>query len=127
MPKPALSMYATFDMSRTMRFFPAPSRLLTFSRRALLSSPRTIRPFKATTETPSISLFVKFMVTFDLFLTLYAVGRLRYPAPVSSPAKESHARVTSEVLRGSQDPNHERPIQCPYCPQRYLLAWDDEE
>jgi hypothetical protein len=25
------------------------------------------------------------------------------------------------------NPNHERPIQCPYCPQRYLLVWDDEE
>ena len=21
------------------------------------------------------------------------------------------------------DPNHERTIQCPYCPQRYLLIW----
>jgi hypothetical protein len=26
------------------------------------------------------------------------------------------------------DPNNERPIQCPYCPEeRYLLVWDDEE
>jgi hypothetical protein len=25
------------------------------------------------------------------------------------------------------DPNHERPIQCPYCPQQYLLIWDDKE
>jgi hypothetical protein len=25
------------------------------------------------------------------------------------------------------DPNHERPIQCPYCPQQYLLIWDDAE
>jgi hypothetical protein len=25
------------------------------------------------------------------------------------------------------NPNNERPIQCPYCPQRYLLVWDDEE
>ena len=25
------------------------------------------------------------------------------------------------------DPNRERPIQYPYCPQSYLLVWDDEE
>ena len=25
------------------------------------------------------------------------------------------------------DPNHERAIQCPYCPQQYLLIWDDAE
>jgi hypothetical protein len=25
------------------------------------------------------------------------------------------------------NPNNERPIQCPYCPQRYLLVWDDDE
>jgi hypothetical protein len=25
------------------------------------------------------------------------------------------------------NPNHERLIQCPYCPQKYLLAWDDAE
>ena len=25
------------------------------------------------------------------------------------------------------NPNNERPIQCPYCPQRYLLIWDDDE
>jgi hypothetical protein len=25
------------------------------------------------------------------------------------------------------DPNHQRPIQCPYCPQQYLLIWDDAE
>ncbi len=25
------------------------------------------------------------------------------------------------------DPNHERAIHCPYCPQKYLLVWDDEE
>ena len=25
------------------------------------------------------------------------------------------------------DPNHECPIQCPYCPQKYLLVWDDRE
>jgi choline dehydrogenase-like flavoprotein len=25
------------------------------------------------------------------------------------------------------DPNHERPIKCPYCAQRYLLVWDDAE
>ena len=25
------------------------------------------------------------------------------------------------------DPSHEHPIQCPYCPQKYLLLWDDAE
>jgi hypothetical protein len=25
------------------------------------------------------------------------------------------------------NPHHERPIQCPYCPQQYLLIWDDAE
>ena len=25
------------------------------------------------------------------------------------------------------DPNHERAIQCPYCPLQYLLIWDDAE
>jgi hypothetical protein len=25
------------------------------------------------------------------------------------------------------NPNSERPIQCPYCPQKYLLGWDDRE
>ena len=25
------------------------------------------------------------------------------------------------------NPKHERLIQCPYCPQSYLLVWDDEE
>jgi len=25
------------------------------------------------------------------------------------------------------DPDHERSIQCPYCSQKYLLVWDDQE
>jgi hypothetical protein len=25
------------------------------------------------------------------------------------------------------NPNNERLIQCPYCPQKYLLVWDDKE
>ena len=25
------------------------------------------------------------------------------------------------------NPNNKRPIQCPYCRQRYLLVWDDDE
>jgi hypothetical protein len=25
------------------------------------------------------------------------------------------------------NPNSERLIQCPYCPQKYLLVWDDGE
>ena len=48
--------------------------------------------------------------------------------PASSPSQESHVRIASEVLTHHKiDPNHERPIQCPYCPQRYLLIWDDAE
>jgi hypothetical protein len=25
------------------------------------------------------------------------------------------------------NPNSERPIKCSYCPQQYLLVWDDKE
>jgi hypothetical protein len=25
------------------------------------------------------------------------------------------------------NPNSERLVQCPYCPQKYLLVWDDRE
>jgi hypothetical protein len=25
------------------------------------------------------------------------------------------------------DPNSEHLVQCPYCPQKYLLVWDDKE
>src|ERR1700741_5672938 len=45
-------------MFRTIFCFPAAMRLLSFSRRALLSSPRMMRPFNATRETPSTSLLV---------------------------------------------------------------------
>src|SRR5229473_1336935 len=50
-------------MLRTIFFLPPARRLFTFSRSALLSSPNTIRPSSATTETPSTSRFVNFSAT----------------------------------------------------------------
>jgi hypothetical protein len=44
------------------------SMLFSFSRRELLSSPRTMRPSNVTTDTPSTSLFVIFIVTIISFL-----------------------------------------------------------
>src|SRR5713101_470226 len=51
-------MYVMLAMFRTIFFFPSAIRLFSFSRRELLSSPRTIRPSNVTTDTPSTSLFV---------------------------------------------------------------------
>src|SRR5882762_922691 len=48
---------------RTIFFFPSAIRLFTFSRRALLSSPSTMRPSSATTDTPSTSRLVIFKAT----------------------------------------------------------------
>src|SRR5713101_758675 len=45
-------------MFRTIFFFPSAIRLFSFSRKEVLSSPRTIRPSSVTTDTPSTSLFV---------------------------------------------------------------------
>src|SRR2546427_8353200 len=50
-------------MLRTIFFLPPANRLFTFSRSALLSSPSTIRPSSATTETPFTSRFVNFSAT----------------------------------------------------------------
>src|SRR5713226_1097331 len=48
---------------RTIFFFPSAIKLFTFSRKALLSSPSTMRPSSATTDTPSTSRFVIFKAT----------------------------------------------------------------
>src|SRR5580692_7768904 len=52
------------SMLRTIFFLPSASSPFTFSRSALLSSPRTMRPSSATTDTPSTSRFVIFNATF---------------------------------------------------------------
>src|ERR1700676_1656510 len=57
-------MNVMLSMFRTIFFFPSAIKLFTFSRRALLSSPRTMRPSSATTDTPSTSRFVIFNATF---------------------------------------------------------------
>src|SRR5579859_3595434 len=49
-------------MFRTIFFFPATSMPFNFSRRELLSSPRTMRPSSDTTDTPSTSLSINFRV-----------------------------------------------------------------
>src|SRR6267154_2601873 len=56
-------MNVTLSMLRTIFFFPSAISDLTFSRRALLSSPRTIRPSSATTDTPFTSRYVIFKAT----------------------------------------------------------------
>src|SRR5690348_735627 len=52
------------SMFRTIFLRPSASIDFTFSRSAFDSSPRTMRPSKATTETPSTSRFVIFNATF---------------------------------------------------------------
>src|SRR5258708_23413258 len=56
-------MKVTLSMLRTIFFFPSAIKLLTFSRKALLSSPSTIRPSSANTDTPSTSRYVIFKAT----------------------------------------------------------------
>src|SRR6266852_7608912 len=56
-------MNVTLSMFKTIFFFPAAIKLFTFSCSALLSSPRTMRPSSATTDTPSTSRFVIFKAT----------------------------------------------------------------
>src|SRR6266852_3148828 len=50
-PSPALSMKVMLSILRTIFFFPSAIKLFTFSRKALLSSPSTIRPSSAATPT----------------------------------------------------------------------------
>src|SRR5467141_2906961 len=64
MPSPALSIYLMLFIFRTICLFPSAIRLFNFSRRALLSSPGTMRPSSVTTDTPSTSRFVIFKPTF---------------------------------------------------------------
>src|SRR5467141_2420551 len=56
-------MNVTLFMFSTIFFLPSAIRLFTFSRKALLSSPSTMRPSRATTDTPSTSRFVIFKAT----------------------------------------------------------------
>src|SRR6478752_10298826 len=70
-PKPALSMNVMLSMFSTIFFLPSEIRLFTFSRSALLSSPRTMRPSSATTATPSTSRYVIFSATFS---SSYSLG-----------------------------------------------------
>src|SRR5215470_2390504 len=57
-------MNVTLSMFSTIFFLPSAKRLFTFSRSAFDSSPRTMRPSRATTDTPSTSRFVIFNATF---------------------------------------------------------------
>src|SRR5713101_9427576 len=67
-PSPALSIYLMLSIFRTIFFFPSAIRLFNFTRRALLSSPSTIRPSSVTTDTPFTSRFVIFKATFVFLL-----------------------------------------------------------
>jgi hypothetical protein len=46
-------------------------------------------------------------------------------------SRKKESVMPASLRKFSEDrkinPNNERPIQCPYCSQRYLLVWDDEE
>src|SRR6266705_2489126 len=64
MPSPALSIYLRSSIFRTIFFFPSAIKLFNFTRRALPSSPSTMRPSSATTETPPTSRLVIFKATF---------------------------------------------------------------
>jgi hypothetical protein len=64
MPSPRAVEYVKLSMFRTIFFFPSAIRLFNFSRRTLLSSPSTMRPSSATTDTPSTSRSVIFNAPF---------------------------------------------------------------
>src|SRR5579862_3205464 len=83
-------MNVMLSMFSTIFFLPSASRLFTFSRSALLSSPRTMRPSSATTDTPSTSRFVIFNAT---FVSSYEIG-----AAAGSNLAEA-AQLTSIVVR----------------------------
>src|ERR1700733_3443351 len=83
-------MNVILSMFSTIFFLPSASRLLTFSRRALLSSPNTMRPSSATTDTPSTSRFVIFNATF--------VSSYEIEAAAGSNLAEA-AQLTSIVVR----------------------------
>src|SRR3984957_3126022 len=83
-------MNVMLSMFSTIFFLPSASRPFTFSRRALLSSPNTMRPSSATTDTPSTSRFVIFNAT---FVSSYEIG-----AAAGSNLAEA-AQLTSIVVR----------------------------
>src|ERR1700742_516189 len=83
-------MNVMLSMFSTIFFLPSASRPFTFSRSALLSSPSTIRPSSATTDTPSTSRFVIFNATF--------VSSCEIGAATGSNLTEA-AQLTSIVVR----------------------------
>src|ERR1700684_437988 len=83
-------MNVMLSMFSTIFFLPSASRPFTFSRRALLSSPNTMRPSSATTDTPSTSRFVIFNATF--------VSSYEIEAAAGSNLAEA-AQLTSIVVR----------------------------
>src|SRR5260370_1303504 len=90
-PSPELSIYLMLSMFRTICFFPSAIRLFNFSRRALLSSPSTMRPSSATTDTPFTSRFVIFKATF-----------------VSSSSTSSPAATNSGTGRRTNNDRHSK-------------------
>src|SRR6201999_4049804 len=83
-------MNVMLSMFSTIFFLPSASKLFTFSRSALLSSPRPSPPSSATTDTPSTSRFVIFNAT---FVSSYEIG-----AAADSNLAEA-AQLTSIVVR----------------------------
>src|ERR1700722_2434198 len=83
-------MNVMLSIFSTIFFLPSASRPFTFSRSALLSSPSTMRPSSATTDTPSTSRFVIFNAT---FVSSYEIG-----AATGSNLAEA-AQLTSIVVR----------------------------
>src|SRR5579864_1072878 len=81
-PKPALSMYVTFDMFRTIFLWLLASKPLTRSRKELLSSPKTIRPSRSTTVTPLTSRSVILSATF------FASWQTQVPMALPGPADD---------------------------------------
>src|SRR5438128_924394 len=94
-------MYVTFDMSRTIFFFPAAIRFFTVSRSVPLSSPRMIRPFSSTTDTPLTSSILN-----ETFMNLTSIGTNTEELP--------HAPGPPEILR--------RAALSAYCRAQLLLV-----
>src|SRR5579859_1845148 len=83
-------MNVMLSIFRTIFLRPSASMVFTFSRSAFDSSPRTIRPSRATTETPSTSRFVIFNATFvsssfSLENALERIRRQPNPEPKTIP------------------------------------------
>src|SRR6266852_1488500 len=86
-PSPELSIIVTFFRSRTSFFLPSPRRPFTFSRRATVSSPSTMRPSKASTATPSTSRFAIFRAMFVLPLSPKMIAQAAGAGPRNTPAR----------------------------------------